>query len=170
MSRCTYRCRHMSFPVCGSHAKLSSTQTHTYTPPSALMHFYCPHPLFLLCSSLLPPSTTTSLSSSAAVPLAWHPHSSSAPRASILSHSVSLSLLLTQSFSSLPHPLCPWQASSPPHTALLSPLLNLHRRSFEGFFAPYLTRKQKQALDGRFLKLPKTNVCEEKQLVSVFLS
>lgn len=51
----------------------------THTPPPALMHFNCPHPLFLYSSSPLPPATTTSLSFSAALPLTWHLHSSSAP-------------------------------------------------------------------------------------------
>lgn len=76
------------------------TQAHTHTQSPALMHFYCPHPLFLCSSSLLPPATTTSLSS------ATRPASPSfiCPRASILSHSVSLPPLLTQSFSSPPHP------------------------------------------------------------------
>lgn len=130
------------------------------------MHFYCPHPLFLHSSSLLPLATTTSLSSSAALPLAWHPHPSSAPPASILSHSVSLSPLLTQSFFS---PASSFSFSDRPR---LGP--GVHRNfsisicnHFQIFLAAYLTRKQKRTFAGGFLRLLKTNVCEEKQLVSV---
>lgn len=115
------------------------TLTHTQSP--ALMHFYCPHPLFLRSSSLLPPVTTTSLSS------ATRPASPSliCPRASILSHSVSLSLLLTQSFSSPPHPSLSLTSQLAPvytYVALStcrSPLEIVSRR-----FASYPMRKRKQ--------------------------
>lgn len=111
------------------------------------MHFYCPHPLFLHSSSLLSPAATTSLSSSAALPLAWHPHPSSALCTSILFHS---NFLAASSFSFFDRPTRPSV-----HRALNCPIsIGDH---FIHFFAPYLTRKQTQAAGDKC-------GCEEKQL------
>lgn len=95
--------RHVSLAILVFHAALAQS----HTRPPALMHFYCPHPLLLHSSSLLPPAATTSLSSSAALPLVWHPHPSSALCTSILFHSSSLSWLPT---SPPPHPSRPLTA------------------------------------------------------------
>ena len=51
ISRCTYRCWHLSLPFPVFPCKAPPSHRHTHMPAPALMHFYCPHPLFLLSSS-----------------------------------------------------------------------------------------------------------------------
>lgn len=51
---------------------LACSHTHIHTHSPTLMHFYCLHLLFFL------PSSTSSLSLSAALPPLWHSHPSSA--------------------------------------------------------------------------------------------
>lgn len=104
ISRCTYRCWHLSLPFPVFPCKAPPSHRHTHTPAPALMHFYCPHPLFLLSSStryhyitvFLHCSATCLASPSLICPacLCFIP----------LRLSLPLSLLLTQSFSSPPHP------------------------------------------------------------------
>lgn len=45
---------------CRALSVLTHTHTVTHTPPPALMHFYCPHPLFLLVPAFPPPATSLS--------------------------------------------------------------------------------------------------------------
>lgn len=140
ITRCIYCCRHLSFPFQCSHAKLL-LYTDTHTPPLALMHFYCPHPLFFLSSStsyhyitvFLCCSATRLASPSLICPACLH----------FIPLCLSLSLLLTQSFYSPPHP----SLSLTGQLALVySPLSTSRSPSaiFSRFFAPYLTGKQKQ--------------------------
>lgn len=124
ISGCIYSCRHLSFRV----VMQSPLRADTHTPPPALMHFYCPHPLFLLVPSF--PPAATSLSASAPLPLAWHP----------LSHPPHMPL---------PFP-CTQLGLFSPHLILLSPADRPARpgiapstprspmaNDFKVFFAPY---------------------------------